>query len=79
MPGYIKVGPYMSALKFSKKEDAGRKIIAASSKFIRWKKALEVRFGLTINIFRNYGYRERFEAPSDKIFRGVMVSVGINH
>jgi len=77
MPGYITIKPFLSALIFEKDESDGRQHITKSSKFNKWKKALEDKFGVNIYIRREYTYRERFETFDDEIFQGVVASVQI--
>lgn len=82
MPGYIEVKPFMRALKFYRTERDGRKYIGGSSKFNKWKKALEKKFGVKIYIEREYVYKERFgnsgfRTYDDEIFQGVVAKVQV--
>ncbi len=75
MPGYVTIDPYLGALKFEKNDSDGRQYITKSSKFNKWKKALEKKFGVNIYFRRECSYRERFETYDDEIFQGVVASV----
>ena len=83
MPGYIAVDSFMDSLKFQKSEKVGKQSIAKSSKFNKWKKALEDKFGVKIYFRREYSYHERYGSSGyrtydDKIFQGVRVTVDLN-
>ena len=80
MPGYIYVKPFLESLKFYKTESMGRKHITGSSKYNKWKKSLEDKFGVKIIIERHYIYKERYGHSGyatypDEIFQGVLVRV----
>lgn len=80
MPGYIYVKPFMYALKFYKTEKMGKQSITKSSKFNKWKKALEDKFKVKIYIERDYIYKERYgnsgyRTYDDEIFQGVLLTV----
>lgn len=82
MPGFIKVDPYMYAIKFEKNESPGVQHITRSSKYNKWKKALEDKFGIKIWINRKYTYTERYgnsgyRTYDDKHFQGVSVQVRV--
>jgi hypothetical protein len=82
MHGYITVKKNLSSLKFKKNEDEGRKYIWGSSKYNRWKKALEDKFGVNIYITRDYSYSDRFDSDGcatypDMHFQGVMARVSL--
>ena len=83
MDGYVYVEPFMYSIKFDKSEAAGRQSITKSSKFNKWKKALEDKFGVKIYFRREYSYHERYSNSGyriydDKIFQGVRVIVDLN-
>ena len=82
MPGYIKIKPELSQLKFYRSESRGRKFIGGSPKFNKWKKSLEDKFDIKINFEREYTYRERFGNSGyatypDEIFQGVLVWISL--
>ena len=82
MPGYIKIKPNLSQLKFYRSETTGRKYIGGSPKFNKWKKSLEDKFGVKINVEREYTYRDRYGNSGyatypDQIFQGVLVWISL--
>lgn len=83
MPGYMEVKKYMTALKFERHEDDGRKYIGGSSKYNKWKKALEDKFGVEIYIKREHTYTDRYDNDGyatypDMHFQGVVARVTLN-
>lgn len=82
MPGYIKVKNDLSALKFSKSERRGRQSITRSSKYNKWKAALEKKFKVSIYIGRDYTYSERYgnsgyRTYDDEHFQGIVTQVKV--
>ena len=80
MLGYMEVKGNLSQLRFYKDEDEGRQYITKSSKFNKWKKALEDKFDVEITIKRQYTYRDRYDSDGyatypDQIFQGVVAIV----
>ena len=82
MPGYIYIDPDLSQLKFHRDDNEGRKYIGSSPKFNKLKKSLEDKFGIKINIKREYTYRDRYSNSGyatypDEIFQGVLVWIAL--
>ena len=71
---------YFYAVKFKKDEKTGHTPITRSSKFNRWKKALEEKFDIEIWIWRDYEYKSRYsnsgyETHPDQIYQGLRANV----
>jgi len=65
---------YMPSVKFCP-DDHGKTLIENHIGYCEWKNHLEKKFGIKIYIRRSFTYRERDEAPSDKIFEGIRATV----
>jgi len=66
---------YMESVKFSESDHSGKTLITNHKGFCEWKDYLEKKFGVKIYINRSYTYKERDEAPSDRIFIGIRAQV----
>ena len=71
---------YFYAIKFKKDETTGHTPITRSSKFNRWKKALEDKFGIVIWIWRDYEFKSRYSNSGyathpDEIYQGLRANV----
>ena len=69
-----------SELQFSKDDEEGRQSVTRSGKFNKWKKSLEDKFKININIYRDYQYRDRYSNSGyatypDRIYCGLKVQV----
>ena len=71
---------YFYAVKFNKEDRSGHTMITRSSKFNRWKKALEDKFYIKILIWRDYEMQSRYSNSGyathpDQIYQGLRANV----
>lgn len=76
---YLEIEPELSQIKF-RPGGGGRQYLTKSPRFVKWKKALEKKFGVELRFRRDYRYESRFgssgfETYTDKIFQGVVVHI----
>ena len=71
---------HFQIVKFKKDERMGHTLITRSSKYNRWKKALEDKFDIVIWIWRDYEFKSRYSNSGyathpDEIYQGLRANV----